>query len=98
MIKRNKFSQEYQNLLWLSLLSTSQGTPPIIVHRLLVFKVKMLSPSCVDPLGALLRSCFGGDVPYAKSYLKPFYQLKPDLVDLPLSCVPIIHVSRTAGT
>lgn len=36
-------SQEYQPLLLAILLSTSQGTPSIIVHRLLVPKSEMPS-------------------------------------------------------
>lgn len=77
-IKHNMCGQEYQELLWVSLLSTSHGTPEIIVHRLLVFKLAM--PEFVIP-PALTHSVLSwghvfGDVPYLESYLKPFYQLK----------------------
>lgn len=98
-IKRNMCGQEYQELSWVSLLSASQGTPQIIVHRLQVLKLEMpviLFPSYADPLSALLRSCFRscallGELP------KAILSTKTDLVDLPLSCVPIIPVNLTAG-
>lgn len=41
-IKRNMCGQEYQELFWVSLLSTSQGTPQIIVHQLLFLNSKYL--------------------------------------------------------
>lgn len=77
-IKHNMCGQEYQELLWVSLLSTSQGTPEIIVHRLLVFK---LAVPVFFFLPALTQSGLSwghvfGDGPYLESYLKPFYQLK----------------------
>ena len=72
------FSWEYENLLWISLLSTSQGTPQIIVHRLLVVELAMLvffSPPVLTLSVLSWGRVFGG-VPYAESYLNPFYQLK----------------------
>lgn len=77
-IKHNMCGQEYQELTWVSFLSTSQGTPQIIVRQLLVFKLEM--PVSVSPpvltLSVLSRGHVFGDVPYSESYLKPFYQLK----------------------
>lgn len=77
-IKHNICRPKYQELLWVSLLSTSQGTPPIVVHQLVVFKLEMpvfVSPSVLTH-SVLSRGHVCGDVPYSESYLKPFYQLK----------------------
>lgn len=73
--------QEYQELLWVSFLSKSQGTPQIIVHPLLLFKLELpvffSRPALTHAV--LSRGHVFGDVPHLESYLKPFYQLKQTL-------------------
>lgn len=75
-IKHNICGPKYQELLCVSLLSTSQGTPPIVVHQLLVFKLEMPVFVSVLTPSVLSGGHVCGDVPHSESYLKPFYQLK----------------------
>lgn len=75
-IKHGTRGQDCQEMPWLSLLSTSQGTPQIIVQQLLVFRLEMsVSPRLLSPEWVAKGHVFAG-VPYSETYLKPHYQLK----------------------